>query len=105
MTEHDATRRRFLIQAAVAAGTLPLLAEMVLQPAHAALPLLPLDNAQAKALNYVEDAATVKNPMFKPGSSCANCQFFTAETGACAIFPTFGVNPKGWCSGWAAKPA
>ena len=105
MTDHDATRRRFLIQATVAASALPLLAKMVMQPAYAALPPLPLDNAQAKALNYAEDAATVKNPMFKAGSSCANCQFFTADTGACAIFPTFGVNPKGWCSGWAAKPA
>ncbi len=105
MTEHDSTRRRFLIQATVAASALPLLAKMAMQPAYAALPPLPLDNAQAKALNYAEDAATVKNPMFKAGSSCANCQFFTADTGACAIFPTFGVNPKGWCSGWAAKPA
>ncbi len=103
MSEHDATRRRFLMQTAAAASALPLLATMVTRPAQAALPPLPLSNAQAKALNYVEDASTVKNPMFKAGSDCANCQFFTADTGACAIFPGFSVHPKGWCSGWALK--
>jgi hypothetical protein len=102
---HDSSRRRFLLHTAVAAGALPLLARMALQPAHAALPPLPTTNAQAKALNYVEDAATVKNATYKPGSTCANCQFFTAATGACAIFPGFSVNPKGWCSGWALKKA
>lgn len=105
MTPNDSNRRRFLLRAAVAAGTLPLLARIASQPAHAALPPLPTTNAQAKALNYAEDAATVKNAMFKPGSTCTNCQFFTPATGACAIFPGFAVNPKGWCSGWALKKA
>jgi hypothetical protein len=103
MTDNSLSRRQFLIQAAVAASTLPLLASMARQPAQAALPPLAPSNAQAKALNYAEDAATVTNPMFKADSSCTNCQFFTADTGACAIFPGFAVNPKGWCSGWAKK--
>ena len=102
-TEFDSSRRRFMVQSALAIGSVPLLATLAIQPALAALPALPLSNAQAKALNYAEDAATVKNPMFKAGSSCANCQFFTADTGACAIFPNFAVAPKGWCSGWALK--
>jgi hypothetical protein len=75
------------------------------QPASAAdaLKKLTTDNPQAKALGYVDDAKTTKNPAFKPGSACANCQFFTAATGACAIFPGYTVSPKGWCSAWAKK--
>jgi hypothetical protein len=102
MTEHRNSRRRFLVQAAVAATALPLLSRMA--PAIAApLPKLPLANAQAKALGYTEDAAKTTNAAHKPGSACANCQFFTAATGACALFAGFSVTPKGWCSAWAKK--
>ncbi len=103
MTKINPQRRRFLVQAAVAVSTLPVLAGLVSQSAHAALPPLPLDHAQAKALNYAEDAGKVTHALFKPGSNCENCQFFTAATGACAIFPGFAVAPKGWCAGWAKK--
>lgn len=103
MTEHLSSRRRFLLQAGATAASLPLLCALPARPAHAALAPLPADNAQAKALAYVEDAATSKHAMFKPGSNCENCQFFTAATGACAIFPNFAVAPKGWCTAWAAK--
>lgn len=97
------SRRRFL-QAAVAATALPLLGGMAARPAAAAaLKPLPLDNPQAKALAYVEVPGKAKNPAFKPGSNCANCQFFTPATGACAIFPGYSVAPKGWCSAWAKK--
>jgi len=96
-------RRRFLIRSAVVLSSVPLVSELLRQNAHAALPMLPLDNAQAKALQYTEDASTVKSPMFKEGSDCLNCQFFVADTGACAIFPGFAVAEKGWCSGWALK--
>ena len=99
----QSNRRQFLIRSAVTLSALPLASLLATQRAHAALPALPLSNAQAKALNYTEDASTVKNPMFKAGSNCANCQFFTAETGACTIFPGFAVAPEGWCSGWALK--
>jgi hypothetical protein len=103
MTEHRPSRRRFLMQAAVAATTLPLLATMARRPAEAALAKLPLDNPQAKALGYVEDAGKTTNAAHKAGSSCSNCQFFTAATGACALFSGFTVSPKGWCSAWAKK--
>ena len=103
MTEYRPSRRRFLMQAAVAATVAPLLTMIARQPADAELHKLPLDNAQAKALGYVENAATTKNAAHKPGSSCANCQFFTAATGACALFSGFAVSPKGWCSAWAKK--
>lgn len=104
MTEHHAPRRRFLAQLALAAAALPLLSRAGTALA-APLPRLPASNAQAKALAYVEDGAATKNPAHKPGSACANCQFFTASTGACALFAGFSVAPKGWCSAWAKKAA
>lgn len=103
MSHYPLSRRRFLMQAAVTGTTLPLLANMVCQPTQAALPLLAPDNPQAKAFNYVDDASNTKHSAFKPGSACANCQFFTATDGACAIFSGFSVASAGWCSAWAKK--
>jgi high potential iron-sulfur protein len=102
MTEPQDARRRFLIQAAVAATAVPLLARMAFTPARAdALKKLTLDNPQAKALHYAADAATVKDPAYKAGSLCSNCQLFIPATGGCELFPDFSVDPKGWCSAWA----
>ena len=104
MNESTSSRRRFLVNAAIAATAIPLLARMAGLPASAAvLKKLSDENPQAKALGYVDDAKETKNAAFKPGSACANCQFFTAATGACAIFPGYAVAPKGWCSAWAKK--
>lgn len=96
-------RRRFLIRSAVAVTSVPLIGELLRQNAHAALPMLPLDNTTAKALQYTEDASAVDSPVFKEGSNCANCQFFVADTGACTLFPGFAVAAEGWCTGWALK--
>ena len=91
------SRRRFLVQA-TAVAALPFVAPLFVGRAEAqALKPLPADHATAKALAYTADAS------FKPGSTCANCQFFTAATGACTLFPGFAVAPKGWCSAWAKK--
>ncbi len=105
MTDPRISRRRFLVHAAVAATAVPLLARMSFSPAQAdALKKLTLDNAQAKALHYTENATSAaKDPAFKPASNCAGCQLFTAATGACALFAGFSVNPKGWCSAWTKK--
>ena len=106
MTEHRDSRRRFLFQVAVAATAVPLLGALGSAPASAApLPKLSLSNPQAKALSYTEDATKTTNPAHKPGSTCANCQFFTAATGACTLFAGFSVAPKGWCAAWAKKAA
>ncbi len=105
MTMPVPSRRRFLIRAAVATAALPLAIRLIGEARAAGLPKLPLDNPQAKALGYSEDASTVKHASYKPGSSCSNCQFFTAATGACSLFAGFSVSPKGWCSAWAKKPA
>ena len=105
MNQHDSGRRRFIGYAALLALA-PLAAKDVLAQAKApagALPKLPLDNAQAKALNYVESTKGLAHKTFKAGSDCANCQFFHADTKGCTLFAGFSVAPKGWCSAWAAK--
>lgn len=102
MSDTRCSRRRFLMQAALAAGAAPMLG-LAARDAHAALAKLPVTNAQAKALSYTEDAKTVKHPLYKAASTCSNCQLFTAGTNACAIFPGFAVAPAGWCSAWAKK--
>lgn len=92
-------RRRFMLQAVSAAIALPVFGQAFAQ----ALKKLTSDNVTAKALKYTENAAASKEPSYKPGSSCANCQFFTAASGACSLFPGFAVVPKGWCTAWAKK--
>jgi hypothetical protein len=97
------SRRRFLQVALAAAAAVPVLLIAAPRALAAALKPLPADLAQAKALKYTANAATVKDPAHKPGSSCANCQFFQAGTGACQIFPGYSVVPAGWCAAWAKK--
>lgn len=103
------SRRRFLRNVALAAVAAPLGVRMVAQSAFAQqeLPLLDPDNAQAKALAYNEDAASVQHPSFKPGSDCGNCQFYQGAPGstaaACALFPGYNVKSAAWCSAWAKK--
>lgn len=106
---HDVSRRRFLGYAALMALA-PVAANQALaqaKPAAKALPKLPLDNPQAKALSYVEKTAGLKHPAFKAGSDCANCAFYKgaagSATGPCQLFPQHSVAAKGWCSGWAKK--
>lgn len=112
-TRHDASRRRFLGFAAlialapVAANQALAQAKPAAKASAKALPKLPLDNPQAKALAYVEKTGGLKHPAFKPGSNCTNCTFYKgaagAATGPCQLFPQHSVAAKGWCSGWAKK--
>jgi hypothetical protein len=104
MTSPSFSRRRFLLTAAVAATVVPFLGHAEAARA-AALKPLPVTHPTAKALSYVLDASKVTAPAYKKGSNCANCQFFTAGTGACSLFPGFSVAPKGWCSAWAKRAA
>ena len=104
MNTQNPSRRRFLVQAVVATAALPFVASGLIGTAWAqALKPLPLDNPQAVALKYVADASKTKEPTFKPGSNCANCQFFTAATGACTLFAGYSVPAAAWCSAWAKK--
>ena len=103
MTASIPSRRRFLILAALTTAAVPIAFRLFGDDAQAGvLAKLPVDNPQAKALGYVEDV-TAKQANYKPGSSCSNCQFFTAATGACSLFAGFQVTPTGWCSAWAQK--
>lgn len=104
MNSPNPSRRRFLALAALTTAALPLAALRLFGDAEAAeLPMLPLDNAQAKALAYTDDATKTKHAIFKPGSDCSNCRFFTASTGACSLFAGFRVAPKGWCMAWSKQ--
>jgi hypothetical protein len=109
MQTHDPSRRRFLAQTAVTVAAVTLALDAAAQKAAPAakLPKLPLDNAQAKALAYTDNAASVKHPSFKAGSHCANCNLYkgakTDAYGPCQIFPQHSVAAKGWCSAWVKK--
>lgn len=97
------SRRRFLVHAALVAGALPLAPLFVGAARAQALTPLPLTHPTAAALAYTEDASTVKHASYKPGSTCDNCQFFTAANNGCTLFPGHSVAPKGWCTAWAKK--
>lgn len=98
------SRRAFLVKAVLLGAAVPFVGSGLVGTALAqALKPLPADNPMAVALKYVDDAAKTKEASFKPGSNCANCQFFTAATGACTLFAGFSVSPKGWCTAWAKK--
>jgi hypothetical protein len=80
--------------------------------AEAAPVKLDVNDPQAKALGYVEDATTVDakaNPNYKPGQDCANCLQSQGKPGEamlpCNIFPGKLVNAKGWCKVWVKRPA
>jgi hypothetical protein len=99
----DSARRRFIGGAAIALAVVPFAPSLAGIANAATLPKLPVDQPQAKALAYTPDARTTTHPGYKPGSNCANCQFFTAATSACALFAGFAVEPAGWCSAWSKK--
>ena len=107
MHTHDPSRRRFLAQAMTASAVATFALNATAHQAAPKLPKLPLDNAQAKALAYTEDASKVKHPSFKPGSHCANCNLYKGAKGEaygpCQIFPQHSVAAKGWCAGWVKK--
>jgi hypothetical protein len=102
MSDNASSRRKFLAHALAFAAAAPLLGASA-RAFAAPLPKLTVANPQAKALHYTEDGGKVADPAHKPGSVCANCQFFTPATGACALFAGFQVAPKGWCTAWAKK--
>ncbi len=97
-------RRRVLARAGALAITCAAFARRL----PAAEPLSPQDPT-ARGLMFTEDAAlldTAKTPLFKPGSSCANCALYVKAQAANEHAPciTFGnrlVPAKGWCASWA----
>lgn len=103
-------RRSFLKGAVIGAVAVPMAAQ-VAQAGQAALPLVDPNDAGAKALGYVHDAAKVDakaNPTYKPTQKCANCiQYVGKATDAqagCNLFPGKAVKGAGWCKVWVQKP-
>lgn len=76
------------------------------------LPQLSEDDTQAKSLNYKHIASDVdpsKNPRYKEGQLCSNCQVYQGndgdDWGPCAIFAGKAVKATGWCTAYAPRSA
>lgn len=98
------TRRQFLKTAIVAGAA--VVAGGVVRQLFAAEPHLTDADPTAKAMDYVEDATTSKNALYKPGSVCANCQLYTGGAngyGNCQLFPGRLVSANGWCTSYTRK--
>jgi hypothetical protein len=98
-------RRRAVLQAAAGALTL-----FVLPRALARAPLLTGTEADAIALEFVADAATLHpslQPRYTPGSRCAACYFFQgrrkSESAPCTVFAGYRVPATGWCREFAPR--
>jgi hypothetical protein len=67
--------------------------------------LLSSEAPEAKAVNYVENAALAKDRA--PDSSCATCALYQGAAGSaqgpCQLFPGKAVKAAGWCSSWAPQ--
>jgi hypothetical protein len=104
----DLDRRRFMRGAIAGVIAVPVAGLVGTRPVSAAdMPKLDPNNGQAKALNYVHDAAeAASNPAFQEGSDCGNCVQWTggdSEWGGCNIFPGKAVARDGWCTAWAPR--
>lgn len=80
--------------------------------ASGGLPQLSEDDTQAKSLNYKHIASDVdpsKNPRYKEGQLCSNCQVYQGKEGddwgPCAIFAGKAVKATGWCTAYAPMSA
>lgn len=96
------SRRYFMRRSLIGLAALPLGARIVTSNVFAAdLPRLDPGNAQAQALDYVEDASQAQgHEAWEEGRSCSSCRFFQAGTEGCQLFPENSVEPNGWCKSW-----
>jgi hypothetical protein len=99
------SRRQFIQIVPVAGAALVAGRAAIAQPA-----MVKEDDAQAKALGYVADAAKVDKAKYKQyaaGQLCTNCALWqgkpTDAAAGCALFPGKQVAGKGWCSAYAKK--
>jgi hypothetical protein len=99
------SRRYFMRRSLIGLAALPLGTRFLASNAFAAdLPRLDPDNAQARALDYVEDASQAEgHEAWEEGRSCSSCRFFQADTEGCQLFPEYSVEPNGWCKSWIEK--
>lgn len=101
-----AARRRFL-KLVAAGGAATGMASLVPNLLRAAdLPHLDMSDPTAKALGYVDDAASTTDAKHKAGDACANCQFYSGGPtgyGPCQLFPGKSVSANGWCVSHSPK--
>ncbi|AJR08484.1 high-potential iron sulfur protein 2 [Photobacterium gaetbulicola] len=100
--KNTTNRRNFLKLGLASVIGITVGKELLVKPAHASdLPHLTEDDPQAKALQYVHQAAD-------SDKHCGNCALIQGNDGdewrPCAIFPGKAVNTNGWCSAWVKKP-
>lgn len=108
MSEQNISRRAVLKGALLSLAAIPVVVQSTRADAAAALPLVdPAKDPTAKALGYVANAATTKDPAHKAGAVCSNCALFqgkaTDAAGGCPLFAGKQVAGAGWCSAWAKK--
>jgi hypothetical protein len=99
------SRRQLLKKVALGTVLVPLAGLGMRAAFGADPPPVTEDDPTAKALKYVADASKATGA--KPGSKCANCNFFQGAVGSaqgpCQLFPGKAVKAAGWCMSWTAK--
>ena len=109
MTKSDPAteaRRKFLKTTIVATAAVMAGATIRKALGTGDMPHLTDTDPTAKAMGYVDDAATSKNKLYRPGSVCANCQLYSGGAsgyGNCQLFPGKLVSGKGWCTSYTRK--
>lgn len=102
---HHPVSRRNLLKLCGAISVSGLAAGRVLADGHNKVPL---DDPQAVALGYVEDATTSKHDKYAAGKACSNCLLYAGAEGKpygpCPIFANREVAVAGWCSAHTPKP-
>ena len=108
MSEQNISRRAVLKGALLSLAAIPVVVQSTRADAAAALPLVdPAKDPTAKALGYVANAATTKDPAHKAGAVCSSCALFQGKAGdkqgPCSIFPGKAVASAGWCKSYVKK--
>lgn len=112
LIQHTVSRRRLILLgvAGIAGPSVLLSSPQVSAQGGNALPHVDVADPTARALGYVDNAATVdkaKFPSFKSGAHCATCNFFQGKAtdayGPCQIFPGKSVASAGWCASHSPK--
>ena len=101
------TRRRFIIELAVAGGAAASAGTAYAQAgAH-----VDEGDEQAVALGYRHDTSKVdakKYPQHSAAQHCANCSFWQGKPddawAGCAMFGRKQIARNGWCQAWAKAP-
>lgn len=106
------TRRNFLFNLALTAGTPALLCSRAFaQETPPPGIILTESDPVATALGYKEDTTKVdaqKYPMHKAEQRCDGCALYTGKpgepSGPCSAFGNKLVTANGWCAAFALKP-